>query len=424
VGARIARTDAAFWLRAGQLALLALTLVLLALFARRVVDEIASSHGLLQADGVSPLGGDFINLLTAGRLAEADEAATIYLPDAFMAAQKAIIPAYIGLRLWAYPPHSLFVAVPFGFTGFWLGFVLWSAVGLLVLGWGARRAGFSWLETAIIVLSPAALRSIYYGQTGNLAGGLLLLALASRRPADGVSIVSAALLTIKPQAGLLLPVFWLVRRQFRLIVWTAAAVAALLLASAWAFGPDAWRHYLAETLPRLNALERHGTGPFLAMIPSTFVAVRLLTGNALLAGILHWVVAGVAGAICLWRLMRTGDRDRQLAIVLAGTAVITPYLHIYDLAPLVAAGLLGLRFHAGHSRSALIVAAIALLGAWGLPTLTPFFNVLGLPLSPLLLLFLLAVVAWPRTTTAAGPSPATLVSPSRTRRPANTEVSP
>jgi hypothetical protein len=110
--------------------------------------------------------------------------------------------------------------------------------------------------------------------------------------------------------------------------------------------------------------------------------------------------------------------------VLAGTAVITPYLHNYDLAPLVAAGLLGLRFHAGHSRSALIVAAIALLGAWGLPTLTPFFNVLGLPLSPLLLLFLLAVVAWPRTTTAAGPSPATLVSPSRTRRPANTEVSP
>jgi hypothetical protein len=123
-----ARTEAAFQLRAGHLALLALTLVQLALFARSVADEIASSHGLLQADGVTPLGGDFINLLTAGRLAEASEPATIYLPDAFMAAEKAIIPAYIGLRLWAYPPHSLFVALPIGFTGFWPGFVMWSGL--------------------------------------------------------------------------------------------------------------------------------------------------------------------------------------------------------------------------------------------------------------------------------------------------------
>ena len=80
--------------------------------------------------------------------------------------------------------------------------------------------------------------NLYHGQTGSFAAGLLLLALSARSRRDPVSICAAALLTIKPQAGFLLPLLWAFQRRWQLITLTAVAVIAFVaLAIAW-YGPD------------------------------------------------------------------------------------------------------------------------------------------------------------------------------------------
>ena len=207
--------------RTFKLVLLVMTLLHAAWFAFNWSRELSGVAGLLNANG-TPLAGDFINMWSAAKMALGGTVPDIYLPERFMAFERTIISAEIGLRLWAYPPHSLVFIWPLGLIDFLPALVVRSALGFAALALGARRLRLDWIETAILVLCPAALQCFYYGQTGNLAAGLLLVALSGRRDGDPASVLATALLTMKPQAGFLMPVLWLVRRQWLSIGWTSA----------------------------------------------------------------------------------------------------------------------------------------------------------------------------------------------------------
>lgn len=371
-----------------KLLLLVLTVLHLGTMVRSTMSELQQADGLIQANGAAPVGGDFINMFAAARLVLDGRSSEIYQPEAFMAFERTIIPHDIGLRLWAYPPHSLLAVWPLGWMEFWGALTLWSALGLAVLVWGARRAGFDWIETAIIALSPAALASVYFGQTGNLAAGLLLLALSGKRGGLGAPI-SAALLTIKPQAGFLLPVLWLVERKWSAILIAGGLTIAFGLLSLAVFGPALWIDYLGPTMSALNALEHHGSGPFMAMIPSVFIAVRILAADPMLAGYAQAAIALLAGAFAVWRLIRTDDERARWAIVIAAMALITPYVHIYDLASLMAAALLVLsRWRIAPLGGQALVAMLA-LAVWALPLITVVANTVGFPAGPVVIALLL-----------------------------------
>jgi alpha-1,2-mannosyltransferase len=374
--------------RTFKLLLLGLSLLHLVTFAFSVGAQLLGSKGLLFADG-TPVGGDFINMWTTARLVLSGDIAAIYDPDAFMAFQQTLVPADIGLRLWAYPPQTLLLFWPLGYFGFYAALAVWSVLGLLVLGFGARRFGFDWLETATILISPAALACLYFGQTGSFATGLLLLALSARARTDRLSILAAVLLAIKPQTGFLLPVLWAVQRRWAMIAWVAAGALLFCGIGLLLFGPQAWRDYLGITLPVLNKLEREGSGPFMMMIPSAFIAFRILLGNGGLAANLHLVFAALVGGFLIWRLLKTGDRTAQNALLLCGTTLITPYLHSYDLALLLCGAVLVMRLHP----QSLPVAVLAVI-AWSLPETVLLLNGFGLPLSPLLILPLLLIAGF------------------------------
>jgi len=365
-----------------------LTVLHLGTVVRSAWTELGASSGLAHADG-SPLGGDFVNMLVAAKLILAGRMAEIYQPDIFMAFERSLVPTDAGLRLWAYPPHSLLFVWPLGYLDYWTGFIAWSALGLAVLVWGARRAGFDWLETAIIALSPAAWASVYFGQTGNLMAGLLLLALAAPRSGP----VAAALLTVKPQAGFLLPVLWLVERKFVAIAIAAGIAVALGLLSLLLFGVDAWRDYLGPTLGLLNTLEREGEGGFMAMIPSVFIGMRNIVGDAMIASYVHWVVAAAAAAFAIWAMVRVEAERARWAIAIAAMAVITPYIHIYDLAPVLVAALLVFNRWQPASTNARAAAGLVTVLVWALPLLTIIGNKAAVPVGPLVLIALLIVSA-------------------------------
>ncbi len=368
--------------------LIGLTVLHLGSFVRSSWAELSAATGLAHADG-SPLGGDFVNMLVAAKLMLAGRVAEIYQPEAFMAFERTIVASDVGLRLWAYPPHSLLFVWPLGYLDYWTGFIVWSVLGLAVLIWGARRAGFDWVETAIIALSPAALSSVYFGQTGNLAAGLLLLALAAPRGGP----LAAGLLTVKPQAGFMLPVLWLVERRFVAIAIAGAVAIGLGVGALLAFGPGVWRDYLGPTLGLLNTLEREGEGGFLAMIPSVFIGVRNVAGDATVATYVHAAAAIGAGVFGIWAMLRADDGRARWAIAIAAMAVITPYIHIYDLAPILAAALIVFTRWSNASVNARATAALVVVLVWALPLLTIIGNKASIPVGPLVLIALLVLTA-------------------------------
>lgn len=367
-----------------HLVLLALCLVHIAVFLWREWLPTLGVEAFLYPDG-TPAGGDFINLWSAGRLALAGRIDVIYQPDAFMAYQIDFIGAPIGHRIWAYPPHSLFLAMPFAWLDYYPALLAWSALGLLVLALGCRRIGLGGWEMAIVVLSPASVLCLYYGQTGNLTAGLLLLALSARRGADLLAIGAAALLTIKPQMGFLLPFYWLAERRLAAIALTSALVLAVLALALWSFGFPAWPAYVQDTLHELSLLERQGSGPFMNMIPSIFMALRILSGDGNLAIQLHLAIAVPIVGFALWRLWRLDDPLRRVTLVLVTMVLVTPYMHNYDLSILIVSGLLLVRRFPDGSRGERWAERLAIL-MLALPQLVVLFNNSGWPVSPLLIL--------------------------------------
>lgn len=354
----------------------------------------AGATGLM-AGPTSPLGADFINLWTAGLMTLAHRSGEIYAWQAFSAYQQDFLGVYIGHRLWAYPPHSLLFVWPFGLAGYKAALVAWSLLGLAVMAAGALKFGLSRRDAVILVCSPGALECLVNGQSGNLACGLLLAGLAFGRTGQGASALSAAILTVKPQLGILLPLVWIRNRQWRLILWTIVLTVSLAALSAAVFGLDVWRLYLGSTLPELSNLERNGDGDFMQMIPSVFMSGRLLGLDGNTAFAVHLAFAVIILAFAAWRIFAETDPWRQAPIMLVATCLISPYMHSYDLTLLLGAALIMLRANKWG--------ILAVLIAWPLPALMIPFAEAGAPIAPLLILTMFVIACWPvrRTETAA-----------------------
>src|SRR5690606_24629167 len=75
--------------------------------------QLAGIQDITYPDG-RVFGADFFNLWSTGRLVLEGRIGDIYHPEAYQAYEEALAGPGIGLRLWVYPPHSLFLAAPFG----------------------------------------------------------------------------------------------------------------------------------------------------------------------------------------------------------------------------------------------------------------------------------------------------------------------
>ncbi|MBS3648219.1 DUF2029 domain-containing protein [Pseudaminobacter sp. 19-2017] len=364
------------------------TLLLLASLASAVFSIDALWMAYVEADGFfigphQPFGGDFINLWTTARMMLEGKVGDIYRHEAFMAYQHGFLDQHIGLRLWAYPPHSLFMAWPAGLAGYFVSFTVFSLFGLMILAAGARWFGFSWGETLMLVCSPAAMTCLTLGQTGSIACGLLLIALSPRRSnASGLTIASATILTIKPQIGVLLPLLWLIQRRWLSIGATAVTVLLIVGLSAAAFGWQAGRDYLGNTLVALSALEHRGTGPFLGMIPSVFVAMRLVGFDGQTASLIHLAFALAIIPVLIWRLVAAQTAMQQAALVLIATCLVAPYLHVYDLTILLSGVLAVARLDKSTDPVRQALVKLAVWAGWGLPLLLMPMNMSGMPLAP------------------------------------------
>lgn len=252
---------------------------------------------------------DYANLWVAGRLALDGNIAAIFDVEAFRQASIPLLGEQIPGN-YSYPPHALFLAVPFAVLPYEWSLVAWTLAGMAFFMWAAREHCRGVMPLFLVVLTPAALDNIRFGHYGFFAGGLFLLAFSNRHRIAGLA---AAGLTIKPHLGLLVAIQML-RNQKALVVAIAAAVA-LILASLLVFGSSAWAGFLTETFAYQSGLIAPGSrGKLIHMMPTPLVGYGLVG---------HLIFAGLAILLL--------TRNFNVFTAATATFLILPYAFHYDM---------------------------------------------------------------------------------------------
>jgi hypothetical protein len=204
-----------------------------------------------------------------------------------------------------YPPHALFLFLPFAWLPLKPAFLAWDLFSAVLFFLAARPYMPKGLPAILAIISPAALINANFGQTGLVGGSLFLFAF------KGIGLAAAAL-TFKPHLGILLIPRLLGDRKAltTAIIGTAIlAVSSAMLFGGWFDFPQHVRESQGDML-----IER-----------SAFSWLLLGTTPMIGYGVWGWVLFAAGGLYFVARCYN---------VFTAGTAtfLISPYGFHYDMA--------------------------------------------------------------------------------------------
>ena len=346
-----------------------------------------------------PLGRDFLIFWLASDTIWRGDVTTVFDPWRF----SALLGDLLGPQAFTpfpYPPLAVWSIAPLGVLPYAVAWPTWLVMTFAALAAALRRCfarGWQWV--LMLAAAPASLVNIADGQNGFLsaallAGGLLLL---ERQPI--VAGVLIGLLTFKPQLGILLPAVLIAGGHYRVFASAAATTLVLFAVSVVLLGWTPWSLYLNTGLPIQRRLLEEGIGAFTLMVPSFFMAARLLEFPLWVSYAVQAFVAVAVLIACCWAIRRPAPLQWRIALVMTGAVLAPPYCFNYDLTVLLAAQVIawpGYRNTGGIDRAVFAM-------TWLVPAVVMEAGIAQLPLVPLILLLqflvLLRWVSWP----ASGP---------------------
>ena len=297
---------------------------------------LATATGTLDRIG-RPLGTDFSNVWTAGRMALEGRAADAWSWPEHFAVQRALHGKEdVDLFGWHYPPPFLLVAAALATLPYLPALIAWqlaTLAPLTALMWRLvpRR------ETLLATLAaPVSLVCLAHGHNGFLTALLLGggLALLDRRPVAAGLLLGCLL--YKPQFALIIPPLLLAGRHWRAIAGALLSSSLLVAATLAIWGWPVWQAFL-DSLPltRSVVIEQGATGWHKIMTP--FAAARMWGAGVPLAYAAQSLatLASIAAVVLLaWRRTRP---DLRNALACAAVLVSTPYALDYDFVVLLPA---------------------------------------------------------------------------------------
>jgi hypothetical protein len=337
-------------------------------------------------------GRDFLNYWTGGRLAILGQADVAYDLARYNALLRAwFSPEQSGMA-FSYPPHALPLFAPFGALPYLVAYAVWcvlGAAGFAAVALGGRPVSDNKILLAAFALAPILWVNVIFGQMGLLLAALFVGALRAlpRRPV--LAGVLMGLLTIKPQLGLLLPIVLLTTGAWRAIAAAVATALGLAALSVAAFGLEAWRLYVAETMPLQWGFVTRMDGFYVNQMVTPYTAFWSFGIPLHAALLLQAAISVVIAATTFQTLRSDASWPLKSAVVAFGSMLMVPYALAYDLAIPLAA----LVWYLLAERPRETPLGLALAGAlWALPfamSITLQSN--GIPLLPVVLL---AAYAW------------------------------
>ena len=284
------------------------------------------------------LGNDFSQIWVAGRAALEGRGGEPYDLPVHLANLKAAFGPDCRFA-WHYPPVFLMPAAAFASLEPQPAFWLWTALSLAVFA-GAMRFAAGRGDAAWIALAhPLVFCNLTYGQNGLFTAALLTFGalLIDRRP--WLAGLCFGLLAYKPHFAALAPLLLLITGRRACLASCLATVLGLCGASLVLFGTAPWLGFLG-TLGETNRIILENAAAGLELNASAFGAVRLLGGPIAAAWALQALVAALALAVASRAWTRPAAPTLRAAALLAAAPLLSPYLPVYDLVPLVPATLL------------------------------------------------------------------------------------
>lgn len=275
-----------------------------------------------------------------------------------LAAQKAAIlslGAGFNPQPFISPPPLAWLVTPLVALPFQAALVIWTALLLAALlwTWHVLAPGSGLVKVAHLTLW-LGLFPVAFGVLVGQPGALVAAAVATswwllRKGRPAAAGIALSLLVLKPQLGLLVPVCLLVagyRRTF--VVWLAASavIGLVALALLGVDGVARYRDALAQT-----------------QTPAWDITRRYAISGPLGLGLLLNATQVIVVVITLGAAWRNRGRGPEVAIAagIAGSLLFTPYLGFQDFLMLVVAGWLIIRARASAVQVAILVAGYALL---------------------------------------------------------------
>jgi glycosyl transferase family 87 len=316
---------------------------------------VASAHGITDFRN-RPLGTDFAGFYAAGRLVLDGDVAAPYDLTRLHAGEQTIFGADAPLYSFSYPPFFFFVASALARLPYPLALALWQGVSL-ALYLLALRAVLSAGDTlerddiskkshaapardrlwVLLALGfPAVFVNLGHGQNGLLTAALLAGALALLQSRPMLAGVVCGLLAYKPQFGVMIPLALLAGGYWRTIAAAIVTVALLVVATLMAFGPEAWRAFIASTEFTRMVLLESGAGSWHKM-QSVFAWTRMWGGSVAVAYAMQSVVIFALGATLIWRWRAAVPFEMKAAALCLAVPLATPFSFDYDLVVLAPA---------------------------------------------------------------------------------------
>ena len=284
-----------------------------------VVSWILIYRDLAQPDPRHVIGRDFSNLWMAGKLALSGNYVCIFDTSCF---RDRLVEA-LGLNArqnYSYPPHALFIALPFALLPYYWALALWTMAGIFFFVACAKPYLPKGFPSYLSAFTTAGWLNIWNGHYGFLLGGLWLLFFRwiQNRPARAG--VVAGLLTFKPHMGLLIAAVAL--RHRTAVVVATGTTAVLVAASAILFGPQRWFDFLfATSVTQSEILTAIDPDLYFRMMPSAYVDYD--RGAVGIAAQLCFAIAAIS--LLSW------NRRWDAFSAATATFLIVPYVFNYDM---------------------------------------------------------------------------------------------
>jgi len=240
-----------------------------------------------------------------------------------------------------YPPHALFLYLPFAPLPFQAAWAVFNFYGLALFVLAARPYMPKEFPPLLAICTPAVLICVVFGQTGLVVGALWLWAFRGRWQA-------VALLTFKPHLGIL-SVLSLSRRT---LLPTVVLAGALILASVAVF-PEWWRQLPDQVLRQSGQIGQRARWD------------QIGVGPAIGYGFIIWPAFAAAALYLL-------ARDMNVWSAATAALLVSPYGFHYDM-PVASLGFaLALVKEQPVAKSALLTLALWVpvlvqFGAWIAP---------------------------------------------------------
>ncbi len=316
--------------RFAWLAAAVMTVVYLA-FVAQMIAEIAAP-----GFGGEAIRFDFTAFWAAAKLALAGEPEAAFDPERLHAAMALPPGLPPGDLLWLYPPGWHMAVAPLGALPFPAAYIVYSAVTLAAFAAAVRPLAAPLPGGVPLTLAaPAVLTALILGNnsllwTAGMVGALAAMAGGRTGGRAALAGLLIALLTLKPQLGLLVPVALAAGGHWRVALWAALGTVAVVTVSTAAMGAGYWQHFFA-TLEGMSVTMASELVRFERMM--TWYALARVGGaphDLALPVQLAISLAAAAAIAWVWKRPRAG-LDIKAAALLAAIPVTTPYAYHYEM---------------------------------------------------------------------------------------------